>query len=131
MVEAIQEVENDSPSPKKQRQFFNPDLEIKLAPISVDPLQEIKDRIDKLETKFDDFSQNLLDSKLGFKNVVQTCTARTNSSLLESSHLDILNHKLDCLEQKIKPKITLHSTMASDWQVALEHPSQKIFKQLL
>lgn len=67
MVEAIEEVENDSPSPKKPRQFTNPDLQIKLAPITTDPLVDIKQRVNKLENRLDEFSLNPLDSKLDFQ----------------------------------------------------------------
>ena len=95
-----------------------------------DPLDEIKQRIDKLENRFDDFSHNPLDSKLDFKpmQILQNSTERTNTSLLDSSHLDLLTNKLHDLEEKLLPKITLHSSMVSDWQLALENPSPKIYK---
>lgn len=131
MVETIEEVENDSPSPKKPICFFQPELEIKLAPITTDPIEEIKQRVDRIEDRLDEFSQNPLDSKLGMMQKVQTCTARKNSSLLDSSHLEMFNQKLNKLELQIHPKITIHSSMASDWQVALEHSSKKIYQQML
>ena len=84
--------------------------------------------MDRLENKFDEFSQNPLDSKLGCKNVI---SARTNDSLIDSQQLDVFSKKLEQLEAKILPKITLHSSMASDWQVTLEHPSEKVYKQML